>query len=97
MNLSPLLERLRERSVLGLTRIACWAALAGLAIMSLSVVWPGSLQVMLAMSAGQGLGILAFACYLLSVILDLTRPGARPSFVPANARVSSEPKAKPDK
>jgi len=99
--LSPFVERLRQRSVLSLTRIACWAALVGLAIMSLSIVWPRSLSVMLAMSAGHAIGGLAFLCYLLSVLLDITRPGARPSFVPAEKPVSgpvaATPEAKPDK
>lgn len=96
MNLSPVVERLRQRSVLSLTRIACWAALGGLAIMTLSILWPGSLSVMLAMSAGHGLGALAFLCYLLSVGLDLARPGARPSFVPAEKAPSSEGRPAPD-
>jgi hypothetical protein len=56
-----------------LTRVACAFALAGLLLMACSLVWPKPLLVILAMSLGHVLGAVALACYILAVLLDVTR------------------------
>jgi hypothetical protein len=94
------LQRLVGNSVTRLTRMACWLALAGLASMSYSILSPRPLPVIFAMSVGQGIGILAFLCYLLAVVLDVGRHPPRsslpPSPVPASeAAVSSVADAPP--
>jgi hypothetical protein len=53
--------------------VACFLALGGLAIMAYSILWPRPLPVIIAMSVGHALGILAFACYLVAVIVDVAR------------------------
>ena len=68
-----LLQRILGKSVTRLTRMACWLALAGLGAMSYSIISPRPLPVIFAMSVGQGIGILAFLCYLLAVVLDVGR------------------------
>ncbi len=78
------LERVIGRSVTRLTRIACWLALVGLALISCSIIWPRPLPVILAMSGGHAIGVLAFVCYLGAIVLDQRRrpPGAGPSTPP---------------
>ena len=76
------LQRILGRSVTRLTRMACWLALAGLAVMSYSIISPRPLPVIFAMSVGQGIGILAFLCYLLAVVLDIRRHPPRASLPP---------------
>ncbi len=65
--------RVARRSVAELTRVACVLALLGLAVMMYPLLFPGALTVVLSMGLGHALGIGAFACYLLAVILDLAR------------------------
>jgi tetrahydromethanopterin S-methyltransferase subunit E len=77
-----LLQRILGKSVTRLTRLACWLALAGLATMSYSIISPRPLPVIFAMSVGQGIGILAFLCYLLAVVLDVGRHPPRSSLPP---------------
>jgi hypothetical protein len=73
-------QRVLHQSVRHLTRLAAVLALIGLAIMVLSILWPKPLLVITAMSAGHAIGIAAFFCYLLAVVLDVSR-GA-PSSLP---------------
>ena len=47
--------------------------LVALALMVWSVLQPTPLPTILAMSAGQGFGILAFAMYVLAIVIDLRR------------------------
>lgn len=68
-----LIEPLQKRSVLSVIRIACWVALVGLAVMVASILYPAPLPVIFAMSVGQVIGIAAFACYLLSILMDVIR------------------------
>jgi hypothetical protein len=75
-------EKILHQSVGHLTRLAAVLALVGLAIMVLSILWPRPLPVILAMSAGHMVGILAFFCYLLAVVIDVSRAPARSSFPP---------------
>jgi hypothetical protein len=77
-----LLQRILGKSVTRLTRLSCWLALAGLVAMSYSIISPRPLPVVFAMSVGQGIGILAFLCYLLAVVLDVARQPARSSLPP---------------
>lgn len=65
--------RIAARSVTELTRVACVLALLGLAVMIYPLLFPGALAVVLSMALGHTLGIAAFACYLLAVVLDLAR------------------------
>jgi hypothetical protein len=65
--------RVARRSVTELTRVACVLALLGLAIMVYPLIFPGALTVVLSMGVGHTLGIAAFACYLLAVIVDLAQ------------------------
>ena len=78
-----LLQRIRAGSVTRLTRTACWLALAGLGAMSYSIISPRPLPVVFAMSVGQGIGILAFLCYLLAVVIDVGRRPPGSSLPPA--------------
>jgi hypothetical protein len=66
-------SRIATRSVTELTRVACVLALLGLAVMIYPLLFPGALSVVLSMALGHTLGIAAFACYLLAVVLDLAR------------------------
>lgn len=66
-------SRIAARSVTELTRVACVLALIGLAVMIYPLLFPGALSVVLSMALGHTLGIAAFACYLLAVVLDLAR------------------------
>jgi hypothetical protein len=65
--------RIAARSVTELTRVACVLALVGLLVMIWPLLFPGALTVVLSMALGHTLGIAAFACYLLAVIVDLAR------------------------
>jgi len=65
--------RVARRSVTELTRIACVLALVGLLVMVYPLLFPGALTVVLSMGLGHTLGIAAFACYLLAVIVDLAQ------------------------
>jgi hypothetical protein len=91
-----LIQRLRSKSVTVLTRTACWLALIGLAVMSYSIISPRPLPVIFAMSVGQGIGIFAFLCYLLAVLIDVGRSpptSLRPAAAPpseTNASANAE-------
>ena len=63
----------RARGVNRLTRLACWLALAGLSVMCFSILFPRPLAVIFAMSAGHAIGAAALACYLVAVVLDVSR------------------------
>jgi hypothetical protein len=82
--------RVEHWSVRWLTRLACVLALVGLAVMCFSVIVPRPLPVIFAMSGGQAIGIAAFTCYLVAVLLDLAR---REGDLPLH--VSSAPDAAP--
>jgi hypothetical protein len=78
-----LVARILADSVQHLTRVACVFALLGLALMSYSILDPRAVPVIVAMSLGHAFGIMAFACYLLAVILDVKRGGRSTSVAPA--------------
>lgn len=56
-----------------LVRVACAVGLLALASMAVGVLFPYALPVVFAMSAGQGLGVLAFVCYLLAIIAEVVQ------------------------
>jgi hypothetical protein len=93
--MKALLARLLNKSVTRLTRTACWLALVGLGIMSYSIVVPRPLPVVFAMSVGQGIGILAFLCYLLAVVIDVSRQRPSNSVPPPRPALSAESSATP--
>jgi hypothetical protein len=64
-----LFRRLMHRSVQDLTRLAAALALLGMAIMAYSILSPRPLPVILAMSVGQLIGVVAVLCYLLAMVL----------------------------
>jgi hypothetical protein len=84
-------QRLQKRSVLSLSRLACWIALVGLAVMAFSILDPAPLPVIFAMSIGQVIGILAFLCYLLSILLDVVRGTDHAPDAPGPAQKFREP------
>lgn len=61
------------RSQEGRLRLACWLTIAALALFVWSVLDPGVIPVMIAMSVGQGLGTMATALFLWVVVTDLRR------------------------
>ena len=71
--MTSLWQLLRTRSVAHLTRLAAVLALVALAAIVISVLFPRPLPVIFAMSAGHVIGGTAFACYLLAVLLDVSR------------------------
>lgn len=56
-----------------LIRVACYLAIVSLSLMVWSVLDSAALPVVLGMSVGQGLGVLAFFCFLLAVLGDAQR------------------------
>ena len=88
-----LVARILADSVQHLTRVACVFALLGLALMSYSVLDPRAVPVIVAMSVGHAFGIIAFACYLLAVILDVRRGGRSTSIAPPPAPVDGTPRS----
>lgn len=70
MNVQRLLTKWPVSSLI---RAACYLGLVALAMMVVSIVYPRPLMVILGMSIGQGVGVLAFLCYLLAVLGDAAR------------------------
>ena len=81
-----LISRLQKQSMTGLVRVACWIALVGLAVLCASIVYPAPLLIIFAMSGGQVIGILAFLCYLLAVLMDVVRGAEHAPDAPGPAR-----------
>lgn len=71
--MAKLEERLARGSPNKLLRAACWLALLGLAIMVYSVLDPRPVPVILAMSVGQGVSMLALSAFFLAVLVDAAR------------------------
>jgi hypothetical protein len=86
-----LIARLQRRSVMSVARLACWVALVGLAVMAASILDPAPLTVIFAMSIGQVIGILAFLCYLLSILMDIVRGTDHAPDAPGPGRNFREP------
>jgi hypothetical protein len=64
-----------DRMMTMLLRGACLLTLLALLLMVWSVILPGPLSVVIAMSAGQGIGTFAFGLYLFTILADLRRSG----------------------
>lgn len=90
------IQRLQRHSVISLIRVACYVALVGLAVMAASILYPAPLPVIFAMSVGQVIGIVAFLCYLLSILMDVVRGAAHAPDAPGPARQYREPNSKHD-
>ena len=73
MKLDKLYEWVLQHSVTTLIRLACILALAGLFALCSIILWPKPLMVVVVMGVGHGIGVAAFGCYLLAVILDNRR------------------------
>ena len=75
MSVSPkaMLQRVAQRSVAELTRVACVLALIGLSVMIYPLLFPSAIAVVLSIGIGHMIGIAAFGAYLLAVIFDLAR------------------------
>jgi len=93
---NTLIARLRRYSVVGLVRLACWVALVGLAVMAASIIDPAPLTVIFAMSVGQVIGIVAFLCYLLSILMDVVRGTDHLPEAPGPAQKFREPNSTGD-
>jgi len=91
-----LIRRLRKRSVLTVVRAACWVGLVALAIMAASIIYPAPLPVIFAMSVGQVIGIIAFLCYLFSILMDIIRGPDHAPDAPGPARRFSASKSASD-
>ena len=89
------ISRLQKHSVISLIRVACYVALVGLAVMAASILYPAPLPVIFAMSVGQVIGIIAFLCYLLSILMDVVRGRHHAPDAPGPARQSRAPDSKP--
>jgi len=90
---STALARVQKHSVTSLARLACWVALVGLAVMAVSILYPAPLLVIFAMSAGQVIGIVAFLCYLLSILADVVRGTGHSPDAPGPAQQFRKPDA----
>jgi len=66
------ISRIARASVPKLVRAACVLSLVALTMMVYSVISPRPLPVILAMSLGHAIGALAFGCYLVAVLIDLS-------------------------
>jgi hypothetical protein len=77
-----LIQRFKYHSVDSLVRLACVLALVGLAVMVVSILYPAPLMVIFAMSGGHAIGGAAIACYLLAVVLDMSRSTRRKTLAP---------------
>lgn len=81
-----LVATVQKQSLVGMTRVACWIALVALAVMVSSVVYPMPLLIIFATSVGQLIGIVAFLCYLLSILMDIMRGADHAPEAPGPAR-----------
>ena len=71
--IGKLLARIKRVQMSTLLRISAAFTILGLAMMVWSLLVPTPLPVMLAMSAGQLFGMLAFGLYLTAIVIDLRR------------------------
>jgi fructose-specific phosphotransferase system IIC component len=71
--MKALFMRILHASRRELLRVACVLSLVGLTILVVPIVAPGPLLIILSMSVGHAIGGVAFACYVLAVVLDAVR------------------------
>jgi hypothetical protein len=66
----------KHAQVKKLTYVAAAGTLVSVALMSSALLFPGPFLLVVAMSVGQGIGILALTLFLLAIALDLNIGGA---------------------
>jgi hypothetical protein len=71
--IGKLLARIKRVQMTTILRISAACTIIALAMMVWSLFVPTPLPVMLAMSAGQAFGMLAFGLYLTAIVIDLRR------------------------
>jgi hypothetical protein len=71
--IGKLVARAKRVQMATLLRISAVLTIVGLAMMVWSLLVPTPMPVMLAMSAGQAIGILAFLLYIIAIVIDLRR------------------------
>jgi hypothetical protein len=71
--IAKVVARVKRVEMTTLLRISAVLTIIGLAMMVWSLLVPTPMPVMLAMSAGQGFGILAFLLYIIAIVIDLRR------------------------
>lgn len=71
--IEKIVARAKRVRMTTLLRISAVMTIIGLAMMVWSLLVPTPMPVMLAMSAGQGFGILAFLLYIIAIVIDLRR------------------------
>jgi hypothetical protein len=64
---------LRNVTATVLIRVACMVGLVALLIMAWPLFVPRTIPVLTSMSVGQGLGVVAFCCYVGAVLLEVRR------------------------
>ena len=71
--IAKLVARAKRISMTTILRISAVFTILGLAMMVWSLLVPTPMPVMLAMSAGQALGMFAFGLYIVAIVIDLRR------------------------
>ena len=71
--IGKLVARVKRVQMTTILRISAAFTILALAMMVWSLLVPTPLPVMLAMSAGQAFGMLAFGLYLTAIVIDLRR------------------------
>ena len=71
--IAKLIARVKRVQMSTILRISAVFTIIGLAMMVWSLLVPTPLPVMLAMSAGQMFGMIAFGLYLTAIVIDLRR------------------------
>lgn len=71
--IAKVVERAKRIRMTTLLRISAVLTIIGLAMMVWSLLVPTPMPVMLAMSAGQAFGMLAFLLYIIAIVIDLRR------------------------
>ena len=79
---------MRHAHVQKLVFLSSVSMLVALGLMVLSLVSPKPIYLVVAMSVGQGIGMLAVAMYLLAIALDLQKA---PSAAPASNEAAGAP------
>ncbi len=85
-----------SRRTRGILVVAAFMTLVGLALMVWSMAQPTPMPVILAMSVGQGLGILAFLLFGIVVLVDQLRKQREAGAHEAAAQSDGIPRAAPD-
>ena len=92
MRLSVIARQRVKRSAPTLLRMACIVALVGLGVFAFSMLYPRPLVVVLSMSIGHAIGMLAVVLYLLAIVVDMVRSGTNiaPALTPADEAMDAD-------